>query len=160
LCARPDQQVSDIARRSGISLSRASQSLRALNARGLLVVRRAGSLVYYRPGANPSIPNSNCLLEVIQRTLASDKKALENIFKYSTAFTHPRRILVIKILRKNPMQVKEISLKSKIHPRALNRHLRKLMTRGFLKRIDRRYFVGPIPQHEFARLLLNIATHY
>lgn len=156
LCRRPEQRVSDIGRRLGISLSLASQSLRALNARGLLVARRAGPLVYYRPCANRSIPNSGRLLKVIQKTFAGDKKSHENIFKYSTAFTHPRRIIIITALWNSPMQLEELSLKLNISSRAISRHLRKLMARGFLRRVGRKYFVCPIQRHEFARFLLHI----
>lgn len=159
LCARPDQRVSDIARRLGMSLSLASQSLRALNARGLLFARRSGPLVYYRPCANKSIPNSVRLLRAILKTFANDKNPVENIFQYSTAFTHPRRIIIIKTLWKSPMQLEELSLKSNIPSRAISRHLRKLMVRGFLQRADRKYSLCPIPRHEFARFLLYIARH-
>jgi len=159
LCARPEQRVSDIARRLGMSLSLASQSLRALNARGLLLARRFGPSVYYSPCANRSIPNSARLLQAIQKTFANDKNPNENIFQYSTAFTHPRRILIIKILCKSPMQFEEIAFKTNIPPRALSRHLRKLIARGFLKRADCKRYICSVPQHEFARFLLNLAKH-
>jgi len=152
LCARPDQRVSDIARRLGISLSLASQSLRALNARGLIIARRVGPLVYYSPCANRSIPNSDRLLKVIQKTFADDEKPYENIFKYSTAFTHPRRILIIKILSQRPMQPEEITFKTNIPFCALTRHI----ARGFLKHNTHGYICS-VPRHRFARLLLYLA---
>ena len=159
LCAHPDQCVSDIAHRLGMSLSLASQSLRALNARGLLLARRFGPSVYYSPCANRSIPNSAPLLRAIQKTFNNDKKPDETIFQYCTAFTHPRRILIIKILSKGPMQFKDIAFKTNIPPRALSRHLRKLIARGFLKRADCRRYICSVPRHEFARFLLHLAKH-
>lgn len=157
LCQRPEQRVSDIARQLGISLSLASQCLRALNARGLIFARRSGPWVYYSPRANKSIPNSVCLLQAIQKTFTTDKNPIENIFQYSTAFTHPRRIIIVKTLWKSPMQLHEISLTSNIPSRATSRHLRKLVGRGFLKCADHKYALCPIPRHEFACFLLHIA---
>lgn len=156
LCLRPDQRVSDIGQRLGLSSSLASQSLRALNARGLLIARRVGPLVYYSPCANRSIPNSDRLLKVIQKTFADDKKPYENIFKYSTAFTHPRRILIIKMLYERSMQPEEIVFKTSIPFSALIRHLRKLVARGFLKHGVHGYICS-VPRHKFARFLLYLA---
>ena len=156
LCQRPEQRVSDIGRRLGLSSSLASQSLRALNARGLLIARRTGPLVYYSPCANRSIPNNDRLLKVIQKTFSNDKKPHENIFKYSTAFTHPRRILIIKILSKRSMQPEEIAFKTNIPFSALTRHLRKLVARGFIKH-DARGYICSVPSHRFARFLLYLA---
>jgi DNA-binding transcriptional ArsR family regulator len=140
-------------------LSLASQSLRVLNARGLLLARRFGSSVYYSPCANRSIPYSAPLLQVIRKTFANDRKPGENIFRYSTAFTHPRRISIVKILSKNPMRFEDIVFKTNIPPRALGRHLRKLVVRGFLKSADDRRYIRSVPRHDFARFLLHLARH-
>ena len=155
LCLCPEQRVSDIGRRLGLSSSLASQSLRALNARGLLAARRVGPLVCYSLCANRSIPNSVRLLKAIQKTFAADKNPYENIFKYSTAFTHPRRILIIKALSKRPVQLEEIAFKTNIPFSALARHLRKLAARGFLKH-DACGYICSVPRHRFARLLLYL----
>jgi len=156
LCRQPEQRVSDIGQRLGLSSSLASQSLRALNARGLLVAHRTGRLVYYSPCANRSIPNNDRLLKVIRKTFADDKKPHEHIFKYSTAFTHPRRILIIKILSERSMRPEEIAFKTKIPFCALARHLRKLVARDFIKHDVRGYALS-VPRHKFARLLLYLA---
>ncbi|MBI2441476.1 MAG: ArsR family transcriptional regulator [Lentisphaerae bacterium] len=153
LCAHPDQRVTDIARRLKFSLPLASQSLRALNARGLLLARRSGPSVCYRLGANRSIPYSEYLLQAVRKTLANDKNALRHIFLYSTAFTHPRRILIIKTVRERSLRLKEIAFETKIPSSALDRHLIKLIARGFLKHVDYRYSCS-VPCHEFARVLL------
>ncbi|MBI2439771.1 MAG: ArsR family transcriptional regulator [Lentisphaerae bacterium] len=153
LCAHPDQRVSDIARRLGLSLPLASQSLRTLNARGLLLARRFGPSVYYRLGANRSIPYSEHLLRALRKTFAGDKNAGRNIFLYSTAFTHPRRVLIIKTIRERRMRLKEIAFETKIPSSALGRHLIKLIARGFLKHADYRYSCS-VARHEFARVLL------
>jgi len=155
---RPEQRVSGIAHRLGLSPSLASQALRALNARGLLRARRVGKYVYYIPGANRSIPNSDRLLQVIQKEFANDKKPSINIFQYCTAFTHPRRILIIKTLCNDPMQLKDIAFKTKIPTSALDRHLRKLIDRGFVSHADGRYACS-VPRNQFARVLLHFAKH-
>jgi len=149
--------VSDIACGLGLSLSLASQSLRVLNARGLLLAARNGSAVYYRPGANSAIPFSTNLLNAIQMTFRNDEGSTEKIFQYCTAFTHPRRIHVIKVLSGRPMQFRELALKTRISLHALRRHLRKLSARGFIKRNAGGYYRISVPHHNFARLLLRLA---
>jgi DNA-binding transcriptional ArsR family regulator len=135
----------------------ASKSLRALNARGLLIARRSGPSVYYSPRPNRSIPDSIRLLQIIRKNLADNKKSSEKIFQYSTAFTHPRRILIVKAIRKKPMRFKEISRKTNIPYRALTRHLRKLIGRGFLRHANGGRYLCSAPQNEFARFLLYLA---
>jgi DNA-binding MarR family transcriptional regulator len=157
LCSRPEQRVSDVAGRLHLSLSLVSQSLRALNARGLLRARRIGKYVYYSPCANRSIQFSTPLLRAILRTITKDKQSNANIYRYATAFTHPRRILIITTLYKRPMRLKEIAIKTNISRNALDRHLRKLISRGFLTHADR-WYVCSVPRHKFARLLLRLAT--
>lgn len=156
LCRRPEQKVSDIARRRGLSLSLTSQSLRALNARGLLLVRRRRASVYYRLGANRSIPYSARLVRALRETFIGDKNAERNIFRYATAFTHPRRILIIKTIQEHPLRREEIACTTKIPLIALSRHLGKLAARGFLKHNDNRYSRS-VPPHKFARVLLFLA---
>ena len=158
LCKRPDQMVSDIALRLNLSLSLTSQSLRALNARGLILARRTGHFVYYSPSPNQSIPHSVLLLKAIKKTLANDKDPENNIFHYSTAFTHPRRILIIKTLGERPMLQEEIAFITKIPISAIGRHLRKLVFRGFVKRADCRYSCS-VPQRKFAQLLQRLARY-
>ncbi len=158
LSKRPEQSVSDVARRLGLSLSLASQSLRALNARGLLVARRSGRSVCYSACADRSIPDSAGLLDAILQSFVDDKRAEANIFRYTTAFTHPRRVLVIRSLSEAPMRLHEIRAKTGISPRALCRHLRKLIARGFVKRSDGLYMCT-VPKHVVGKLLLRLAAH-
>ncbi|MBI2437610.1 MAG: winged helix-turn-helix transcriptional regulator [Lentisphaerae bacterium] len=153
LRARPEQRVSDVAQRLGLSLPLASQALRALNSRGLLLARRSGPSVYYRLGANRSIAHSGRLLKTLKKTFARGKNPGRNVFRYATAFTHPRRIRIIQHLRERPMRLEEIAGATNIPLRALNRHLRKLVARGFLKHADC-WYVYSVPPHEFARVLL------
>ena len=159
LCAQPDQRVSEIAHRLGLSLPLASQALRALNARGLLLARRIGPLVFYSPIANRSIQDSVSLLSVIRQTFTTDTHPCENIFQYASAFTQPRRLVIIQILSgQRSMRQREIAHKTKIPRRALRRHLGKLHGRGFLECVDGKYACA-IPHHRFARLLIQLARN-
>ncbi|MDD5483246.1 MAG: ArsR family transcriptional regulator [Kiritimatiellae bacterium] len=119
---------------------------------------RIGPLVYYRPGANRSVPDSGQLLRVILKTFSDDKNAHENIFRYATAFTHPRRILIVKTLSECSMQPEEMVSHMNISFSALIRHVRKLVARGFLKRGVHGYICS-VPRHKFARFLLDIARY-
>ena len=157
LCTHPDQRVSVIARRLGLSLSLASQALRALNARGLLFARRIGPFVCYSPIANRSIPHSVRLLNAIRQTFINDEHPCENIIQYASVFSQSRRMLIVKTLSgKRPMRRREIAFKTKISQRALKRHLGKLRARGFLECVDGRY-ACLVPRHRFARLLMHFA---
>lgn len=157
LSVRPEQRVSDVAQKLGLSLSLTSQSLRALNARGLLAARRSGRSVWYSTRANPSIPDSARLLQEILKTFAVDRSSKQNIFRYATAFTHPRRILIMKTLYRHPMKLREIAVKTGVPIDSLTRHLRKLIARGFLKQDEHRY-VCSVPQHHLARFLQHLAV--
>lgn len=159
LCAHPDQRVSEIAHRLGLSLPLASQALRALNARGLLLARRIGPLVYYSPIANRSIQDSIRLLSVIRQTFAADMHPCENIMQYASAFTQPRRLLIIQTLAgQGPMRLRNIAFTIKISRRALRRHLNKLQARGFLECVNGSYACA-VPRHRFARLLMQLTRN-
>lgn len=153
LCTRPEQRVTDIAQRLGLSLPRASQSLRTLNSRGLLLARRTGASVYYRLEADRSIRHNDRLVRAIRTTFSNETYPVRSIFRYATAFTHPRRILIVRALRERPLSLAEIASTTKISRRAIKRHLGKLEIRGFLKRANGWYFYS-VPPHEFARVLL------
>lgn len=128
----PDQPVSVVAKKLSVSVTLTSQYLRALNARGLLSVRRVGRWVYYRPSPDKTIPDAKALLEAIRREFGAEKKPIETIFRSATAFTHPRREEIFRAFHGQALTLPQLREKIGISTKALRRHLRKLQAREFL----------------------------
>jgi len=125
--------VSDVAAATGVSVSTASEYLRALNARGLLDVRRTSRWVEYCVSPNESIPFASSLLAALRQRLSRGEDAIEGAFRDLTAFTHPRRIRIVRELTVAPrISFVELAARSGISMRAMRRHLRKLASRGLV----------------------------
>lgn len=156
LLRRPDQTVSMIARKLHMPIPVASQYLRALNARGLLQARRAGKYVYYRPIADKSVAGAVQLLKAVQQTLVQEKQPVDVIFRLVTAFTHPRRIAIIRALRYGAATRSSLRIRTRMSGRALSRHLKKLADRRFLI-VDSRTYRCARPECPLAKTLIWLA---
>lgn len=148
--------VSQMAWRTGHSAHKTSESLRLLNARGLLRVRRRGRHVYYRIGGDPSVPDSEGLLKVILPALASRAGAAKQAYKLLTAFTHPRRVRITRELSRQSMTLSEIRERIDCSMPAAVRHVRKLLSRGMIKRTKDKYALAR-PRDRIRRALLQLA---
>jgi DNA-binding transcriptional ArsR family regulator len=126
--------VTEIARRLDLSVSVASKYLRELNARGLLKATRQAAEVHYWPEADNSLPHAAALLGALSSVFHRQESPIIFIFSKATAFTHPRRILLVRHLAGQPAKFREIRICTGISAAALKRHLGKLMTRGFVCR--------------------------
>ena len=143
LLQQPDQTVSAIANRFDLSLSVASESLRLLESRSLLTVRRSGKYVKYRVvPASRDNPKSRLSAELraIFRERTSTK-ATEGIFQLVTAFTHPRRIEIFRALWVRPRTFDQVQSATGMSAPALSRHVGKLEARRFLECRDGLYTV-------------------
>jgi DNA-binding transcriptional ArsR family regulator len=135
LLEEPDQTVSAVASRLGLSLSVASESLRLLESRSLLTARRTGKYVKYRivPTGQDN-PKSRLAAELRaifhERTLS---KATGTIFQLVTAFTHPRRIEIFRVLRMRPRAFDQVQAATGISAVAVSRHVKKLEARRFIE---------------------------
>ena len=132
LVRQPGQTVSAVAAGLQLSLSAASEYLRSLEARGLIKVRRAGRKVEYRPGPTLRGGPVQSLAAAMRRTCEYHAHPLETIYRLATAFTHPRRIEIFRVLQPAPKTLAQIKEETRISDRALLRHLRKLEARGFV----------------------------
>ncbi len=139
LHAEPDLAVSQVAKTMDCPASEISESLRILNARGLLRVTRRNRHVYYRVGSDPSIPWTKPLLRAVLRVLTTDSDGATRVFRAATALTHPRRQSILAALRLADMNLNELQHSTAISKPALKRHLRKLRSRGFIAYRHRRY---------------------
>jgi DNA-binding IclR family transcriptional regulator len=156
LVREPDITVSQVAARERIPVVTASAYLRALNARGLLGVRRTGREVRYSVRADPSVADTDRLIEALLRRLRStgaDTTALERTL---TAFTHPRRIAIVQALNDHAGGVQDLCRRCGISAPAMFRHLAKLETRGMAECRDGCWRLTR-PRSAFGRRLLAIA---
>ena len=143
LLQQPGQTVSAIAERLKLPLPAASQYLRALEARGLLAVRRKGRNVVYRLSPATTQTSSAELVTALRRVFREEGKPLETIFKTATAFTHPRRIEIFNALRKQNQSPVQLCTRTGISVPAMYRHLRKLKARGFVNYQEGRWVATP-----------------
>ncbi len=156
LILRPNQSVSEVARRLCVPPAVVTQYLRALNARGMLAARRQGKCVYYRPCADESVLGAMPLLQALQETFATKKDPVEVIFRQATAFTHPRRLDIIRVLQNEPLNSRHLRAATGISRAALTRHLHKLVNRGVVMFDGRKYRCTTL-RDPFAKALLRLA---
>lgn len=130
--------VSEMADLTGISAHNASTQLRALNARGLITPRREDQRVIYRAEANENLDAAPLLLDAVRDAFAK-KTSAKNIFHSCTAFTHERRIEIVRALVDAPKTFGDLMKETGMSPSALWNHLEKLSARGFVKERERLY---------------------
>jgi DNA-binding transcriptional ArsR family regulator len=155
LVHRSNQTVSAIAQGLDRPLPVISQYLRALEARSLLTVCRMGRQVYYR--TDPTIGNARELVSALRSIFKKDTETIEEIYKLATAFTHPRRVEIYRVLKMGPRSMEQIQIATGISSRALTRHLQKLEARGFVSARLKKYSVVDCPS-TFGRALARLAA--
>ena len=138
LFERGELCVFEMADLTGISPHNASTQLRALNARGLITPRRKDQRVIYRAEANEELEAAPLLLEAVRDAFAK-KTSAKTIFHLCTAFTHQRRVELVRILTGGPQSFGDLMEKTGMSTSALWNHLDKLSDRGFVSEQDRRY---------------------
>lgn len=132
----PGTSVAEIAEAVGIAAPTASIELRALQARGLIAAHRESRWVRYFPEPDPLVPSAGPVLQALTCALKAEEP-LETIMKQVTAFTHPRRLLVIKFLqRKSPLDILSLATQCKMSVPAAFRHVRKLVDRKIVVHVD------------------------
>jgi len=155
LVRQPGLTVSAAAKELKQPLSVTSEYLRALEARGLLVSRRVGGHVEYRVNSAGGGHPASRLAVKLRLAFQRNSQPVDTIFKIATAFTHPRRIEIFRVLKGGPKTLGELRLSTRISRRAARRHLEKLERRGFVVCRDGDYtVVGRFDslRLEFARL--------
>ncbi len=133
LDVRSELTVEAVARAMNLPVTGASEHLRSLNARGLLLARRVGRFVYYRLDGDASIPDSCALLAAVVERLRLPGRSVEFVFRAVTGCTHPRRPVILRALSGGPMTFGELRRKTRISKPALCRHLTKLLNRRWLE---------------------------
>lgn len=148
------QCVLELADHVQISESHASLHLRALNSRGLITACRRKLKVFYTTEANPEVDAAPVLLRAL-RTCYQGRVPIKVLKKQATAFTHPRRIEMMRLISTSGISIDALTKKTGISSAALNRHLNKLHVRGFVSGKNNCYR-AQTPPDALSRALLRI----
>jgi len=156
LLHEPNQTVSAVAAQLHQPLSLVSEYLRALEARGLLTVRREGPRVKYRISPSGNGSGSSGLVSALRSICQTEPEPPKVIFNLVTGFTHPRRIEIFRVLQPGPRNLGQLRMATRISTWALLRHLRKLSARGFVTHKQGMY-VAVQHTHALGRELARLA---
>jgi len=127
------QTVTSVAGTLQLGLPATSQYLRGLEARGFLVVQRKGRHVRYRLADQTAATRVAPLLSCLRPNLKQGKASWEKVFRAVTAFTHPTRIEIARLLRAKPLALYELQTATGRSSTSVFRQIRKLETRGFVR---------------------------
>lgn len=129
----PGCTVGTVAEKADLPTDQASLCLRALQARGLIQAKRHSRWVHYTPAPDLSVPVAAPILSALRRALLADKLTDTTITLTLTAFTHPRRLVILKRLTSTAqLTAARLTRETHISPPALWRHLSKLKRRGLV----------------------------
>ena len=156
LIRQPDQTVSAVARQMKLSVPTASQYLRALEARGLLTCRRVGLQVKYRSSVATAGSAAGQIITALRLVFSRRGQSVQRLFDLATAFTHPRRIELIRAIKNGADSFGKLEAATHISSPALSRHLAKLEARAFVKSEMDIYAVTN-QAHPFGRVLAHLA---
>ena len=151
-----ESSVATLARETRISEPMASIQLRALNSRGLISARPSGKWVFYSDNSNLAIESSAMILEALRECCAVEMKNTE-LIEMATAFTHQRRIAIVKSLDSGSKPLGQLSIATQIPPPSLYRHLAKLENRKVVLSEGDLYCLA-LPENPLGKTLLEIAT--
>lgn len=127
----PGSTVKLVAAQTGLPPDQTSLCLRALQARGLIHASRQSRWVHYHPVPDQSVALAQPLLAAMRRALIDERLNCSAIVKTLTAFTHPRRLRILRQLHLDAQQTAAVlSQETDVSPQALWRHLDKLRRRG------------------------------
>lgn len=139
----PPTSVTDLAKKTGTTDHNASTQLRALSARGLITPHRIKNKVFYMPEVNTEVAHTQELLNILKNCFEY-RMPMETIIQQTTAFTHLRRIELIKVIHTTDQSRDELQRKTGIPVASLLRHLRKLKSRGFIVARNGRYKLAEV----------------
>jgi len=152
LCVLGETNVSGLARATGLLLPLVSDHLRILTAAGLTWRRRSGRRVFYRPPEKArntvvatvwtglrrvfsSVPSTDPKRVADSKQAHSRTRSDRALFACFTAFTHPRRLQIIRHLsHRRTAVLGELTTELSMSARACLRHIDKLERRGFVRR--------------------------
>lgn len=149
VAGHPRQCVKTIGGQMGLPEESASKHLQQLAEGGFLLPEREGRFLYYSPSRDPLA--KSCLDEIKR-----DGTDIGSMLYSLTAFTHERRILIVRKLAPLPLGAAALGIKTGISKDALSRHLDKLARRDVVQRAEGVWELKK-PRNRFARVLLEWA---
>lgn len=152
LLAQEESTVDQTATRCGMEPARVSFMLRQLQARGLLSARRSGRYTLYCATADSSVRAAGEVLSAIRAAMEA-KRADADIIRTLTAFTHPRRIMLVRAIERGCARGDELREACSMSRPAFHRQIQKLVKRGFVTRSADGYQLARPPTHLAAELL-------
>ncbi len=153
---KPDATVEEIAGTVGLSEPQASLALRSIQSRGLIASRRQSRWVRYSPDPDKSVQTATAFLTALKSALFTEKLSEKRIRHALTAYTHPRRITLVRALAGTATdQLAALSTQTDISLPALHRHLKHLMERGVIENENNRYALA-VPKDRLSQELLLI----
>ena len=152
-----NQTISDLANRLELSMPRASQELRRLQSRGLIQASRDGMSVLYHPTPDPLVSTASPLLQAIKETfLLFPSSEDDSTIRTAMAFSHTRRLLILRLLQIGPMDTQTLEDLSGMSRDALNRHLKKMLTAHLICRKGKQIHLDENNSHPLVQALFRI----
>lgn len=140
----PGLAVGEVASAAKLPQDQASLCLRALQARGLLHGVRESRWVRYYPSPDPLVPVAAPILAGVSRALLKDRLSDKAFIRCLTAFTHPRRLNILRSLALGaPMTFGNLARAGRMSEAALARHLKKLASRGVVLETGEKWALHP-----------------
>ncbi len=140
----PGETVGEVAVYAGLPQDQASLCLRALQARGLIHASRESRWVHYFPSPDPLVQSATPILAGVSSALLKERASDTQVIRCLTAFTHPRRLTVLRCLQRcSPLPFSVLASRSGISPTALLRHLTKLAERALVAEGDEGWSLTP-----------------
>ena len=149
--------VAQLSAHADIFMASASAHLKELHTYGLITPNRRKQSVYYAVRTSPPETNPKIVLPPLINS-AKSNMSTDKIIHLATAFTHQRRIEIVRMLSSNPQTTAELLESSNIKRSALNRHLSKLINRGFVTKVKSTYHLS-CPKNKLGAALLKAALH-
>jgi len=136
---QPNQTVGSIARNTGLPFNQASTNLRLLQARGLISVLRESRWVYYQPKADPLVEHAETVLKALCKTVSAGKYSDTATLRVLRAFTHPRRLTLLGLLRsQSELTIEQLVVHAHISQPAVWRHLQTLAKSAVVEYVPER----------------------
>ena len=148
------QCVFELAQNIGIRPEHASIHLRSLNSRGLILQKREKMRLLCSTQANEEVDSAPLLLNAL-RTCYKQQTPTHVLTKQATAFTHARRIEIIRCIPSAGITKDQLNEQTNISYSALTRHLNKLESRGFITS-GRNIFFRATPPDALSKALLKV----
>jgi DNA-binding MarR family transcriptional regulator len=149
--------VAQLAAQTDMQTANTSMQLKELHTYGLIAPYRRKQSVYYAIRNLPPELYPQLLLPALIDA-ASLNTAPAEIIHLATAFTHQRRVEIVRLLSDKPQTTSDLLDCSNIKRSALSRHLAKLKRRGFVLQSDSGYRLVR-QKNKLGAALLKAALH-